>query len=292
MVQSTLVLELSPREQHELAERLQSGIFDHRVVPHARFSVKGEGVVATLYVSGKLVVQGSDAELFTQRYLGRLPAPVVVAALADGTRPLIGADEAGKGDYFGPLVAAAVLLPPELRADVGRLGVTDSKRLSDTTMARLAPVLEANLSHAIEFLDPPEYNAAWKTKRNVNEVLADLHTKAIGRLAQPGMPVLIDRFAAGPLMEKRLQPLGVELSQSTRAERELAVAAASVLARNTFVERLNRLSQEWGVELQKGAGEPTDRAARQFVALFGFDALEKVAKVHFKNTEKIRHGRR
>lgn len=291
MTQATLVLELSPSEQSELAERLRSGTFESRVVPHARFSVKGEGVVATLYTSGKLVVQGSEAELFTQRYLGRLPdAPPREQALADATRPLVGADEAGKGDYFGPLCAAAVLLPPELRGELARLGVTDSKRLSDQTVARLAPVLEANLTHAVEVLDPPAYNAAWQRSRNVNEVLADLHAKAIARVAGPGVAVLIDRFAAESVMAGRLRSIGCELTQATRAEREPAVAAASVLARNAFLEGLQRLSDEWAVDLQKGAGEPTDRAARRFVALHGLEKLEAVAKVHFKNTEKVRRG--
>ena len=260
-------------------------------VPHARFSVKGEGVVATLYRSGKLVVQGAEAELFAERYLGRQPVPKVEKALADPTRPLIGADEAGKGDYFGPLVAAAVLLPPEKRDDVSALGVTDSKRLNDTTIARIAPVLEANLEHAIEILEPPVYNTTWGELRNVNEVLADLHARAIGRLASPGMAVLIDRFAAVSVMEGRLKPLEVELAQAPRAESELAVAAASVLARNTFVERIAALSEEWAVDLAKGAGAPTDRAGRRFITLHGFEALDKVAKLHFKNTEKIRHGR-
>lgn len=295
MTQQTVVTTLSPSEQAELLERLRADAFEHRVVPHARLSVKGEGVVATLYNSGKLVVQGAEAELFTQRYLGRLPetspgSPGAKKVLADPSRPLIGADEAGKGDYFGPLVAAAVLLPPEAREDVRRLGVADSKRLSDTTVARLAPVLEANLEHAVEVLDPPEYNAVWERQRNVNEVLADLHARAIGRLARPGMAVLIDRFAAESVMSGRLAGLGVELSQATRAESEPAVAAASVLARNAFVERLKELSEEWAVDLQKGAGEPTDRAAQRFVTLHGLDALGQVAKVHFKNTQRLRHG--
>ena len=268
---------------------MRAGPFDHRSVPHARLSVKGEGVVATLYESGKLVVQGREAELFTERYLGR--APAAKEALADPARPLIGADEAGKGDYFGPLVAAAVLLPPEKRDDVAALGVVDSKRLSDATVARIAPVLEANLEHAVEVLDPPAYNATWSRLKNVNEVLGDLHAKAIGRLARPGLAVLIDRFAAESVMARRLEPLGVELAQATRAERELAVAAASVLARNTFVERIDALSEEWAVDLAKGAGAPTDRAGRRFATLHGFDALAEVAKLHFKNTEKIRHGR-
>lgn len=288
MSQATLVLKLSPAEQTELKARLERGAFDHRSVPYASLSVKGEGVVATLYQSGKLVVQGNQAELFAQRYLGRVPEPS--KPLADPTRELVGADEAGKGDYFGPLVAAAVRVAPEERPFLTKLGVGDSKRLSDDFIARIAPVIEERFPHAIEVLDPPEYNETWGRLRNVNEVLGDLHAKAIGRIVEKGTAVLIDRFAAASLMEKKLKSLGVDLTQETKAERELSVAAASVLARNGFVQRLKELSDEWAVDLQKGAGAPTDAAARRFIAVHGFDALEKVAKVHFKNTSKVKRG--
>ena len=292
MAQGTLVLKLSPAEQKELEAKLEGGPFDYRSVPYARFSVKGEGVVATLYTSGKLVVQGGAPELFTQRYLGRGAPEAPTKRLVDTDKPLIGADETGKGDYFGPLVAAAVKLLPEQRADVKALGVADSKRIDDAAIARMAPVLEANLEHAVEVLDPPDYNATWGRLRNVNEVLGDLHAKAIGRIAKAGDAVLIDRFAAESVMAKRLKPLQVDLAQAPRAESELAVAAASILARHAFVTRLDAMSEEWAVDLQKGAGAPTDRAARTFVKIHGFDALERVAKVHFKNTQKIRNGRR
>jgi ribonuclease HIII len=107
-------------------------------------------------------------------------------------------------------------------------------------------------------------------------------------VARPGDVVLVDRFAKESLVAERLQGLPIELHQETRAEREPAVAAASVIARGIFLERLRALSDECAVDLHKGAGTPTDRSARAFVELHGAGGLERVAKVHFKNTKKLR----
>ena len=140
-------------------------------------------------------------------------------------------------------------------------------------------------------LEPPEYNAAHARVGNVNEILADLHADAIRRLAVPGADVLVDQFANARLLERRLGDLDVRLEQRPRAESEPAVAAASVVARHVFLQSLRRLSEESAVDLHKGAGAPTDRAGRRFVALHGEADLARVAKVHFKNTQKVTRGR-
>lgn len=301
MAQETLVLKLSPKEQERLTARLEGQPFEHRSVPHARFQVKGEGVVATLYNSGKLVVQGADPQSFTLRFLDG--APGARPARSSKKRPgnasgelvppgtvVVGSDEAGKGDYFGPLVVAALRLLPEHREGVVRSGVTDSKKLTDESILRMTGVLEKSFEHAIECLDPPAYNARHAEVGNLNPMLADLHAAAIRRIARPGDVVLVDRFANEKLVAERLASLDVTLIQVPRAERDPAVAAASVLARATFVEAIRSLSDEFAVELHKGAGAPTDRAARRFVALHGREALGRVAKLHFKNTSKIGRG--
>jgi ribonuclease HIII len=303
MAQETLVLKLAPAEQTRFKERLEGGPFEYRSVPHATLSVKGEGVVATLYSSGKLVVQGADPTVFTLRYLERGGEPASKGAgtatatrtsggLAIPTgRPLVGSDEAGKGDYFGPLVVCALRLPDEHREGVARSGVTDSKALTDDAVRRMAPTLPKSFDHAVECLDPPEYNAMHAEVKNLNPMLAELHARAIRRIAKKGDVVLVDRFANEKLVASRVKDLKIELFQFPRAEAEPGVAAASVIARAVFLERLAALSDETAVDLRKGAGAPTDIAAREFVALHGFDGLARVAKVHFKNTAKIRGAR-
>ncbi len=289
MVQQTLVLNLSREEQERLRVRMATGIFEYRMTPYARFSARGEGVIATLYDSGKFVVQGNDPRAFAARYLDRTEEPEDLAGLPTVLdRELVGSDEAGKGDYFGPLVVAAVRASPEQRKELAKAGVVDSKRLSDERVRRLAPAIEGRYDNAVEVLDPPAYNAEHGRFGNLNPLLAELHARAIRRLAKPGDVVLVDRFGDEQLIARRLAGIELELHQSTRGEREPAVAAASVLARATFLECLKALSDEHAVDLHKGAGTLVDVAARKFIQIHGFQAIGKVAKLHFKNTERLR----
>jgi ribonuclease HIII len=291
MAARTLVVALGPREQDRLEQRLRQGDFVQKSVDHARFSARGEGVVATLYRSGKLVVQGEGVDLFAARYLEGVALAAASAETVPGAAPadhaMIGSDEAGKGDFFGPLVVAAVRIGPGDREALRASGAMDSKRMSDERVLRLSPALQARFPHAIERLDPPEYNRAHQRVRNLNPMLATLHARAIRRLAEPGIDVLVDRFAREDLLRGMLADCDVRLRQTPRAESEMAVAAASVIARGVFLERLALLSEEYGVDLHKGAGPPTDAAARRFLALHGFERLGEVAKLHFKTVAKL-----
>ena len=174
------------------------------------------------------------------------------------------------------------------RAELVQAGVVDSKTLSDERIGILAPALEKRYAFVSEVLMPSEYNLEHARSKSLNPLLAELHARCIRKLASPGSLVLVDKFADRSLIEDRVRDLGLELHQHTKAEREPVVAAASILARNFFLEGLKRLSEECAVDLHKGAGEPTDRSAREFVKLHGREALARVAKVHFKNTQKIR----
>jgi ribonuclease HIII len=290
--QQTLVLRVAPARAAALRARFAGADFEFRPVPHALFSVKGQGVVATLYASGKFVVQGSDPARFVEQWLegagARAVAPKPRAPEPDETQPLVGSDECGKGDYFGPLVVCAVRLEPGQSAELRGSQVRDSKTLSDEACLRLGAALRARYAHAIEQLSPPEYNAIWKKPGQLNPMLADLHARAIRRLAQPGDHALVDKFADEQLVASRLADLDLKLEQRVRAESVPAVAAASVIAREQFLSALALLSEEAAVTLAKGAGDPTDRAAREYVRLHGFAGLVKVAKLHFKNTQKLR----
>ena len=292
MAQETLVLKLDPKAQELLERRIATGTFDHRPVEHARFSVRGEGVVATLYRSGKLVVQGADPRTFLARWLDGIAAlpvpPAAPAAPAAGAElTTIGSDEAGKGDYFGPLVVVAMEVPPGALAELRAGGVVDSKLLTDERVHVLAPHLCRRYRHAIERLDPPEYNREYERVGNLNSLLADLHARAIRRLAAPGALVVVDQFANERLLRERLASSRVDLRQLFRGERVPAVAAASIVARSLFLEGLRELSDAWAVDLHKGAGPPVDRSARRFLQIHGREKLREVAKMHFKNTAKL-----
>lgn len=294
MVQTTLVLVVPPSERKALEKRLEGGDFEHKSVPHAIFSVKGEGVVATLYTSGKFVIQGEDPALFAERYAGAAKETAKATAKrarSESTdRAMVGSDECGKGDYFGPLVVVGVRLEVEQGPKLRAGGVRDSKELSDEAALRMGAALRSQFPHAIARLDPPQYNATWRRPGQLNEMLADLHAEVIRKLALPGIHVLVDQFADARLVQSRVAGLDIHLEQRTRAESEPAVAAASIIAREEYLSALKALSEEFGVDLHKGAGAPTDRSAERFVLLHGREALGQVAKLHFKNTQKIRAG--
>jgi ribonuclease HIII len=246
-------------------------------------------VVVNAFRSGKVVVQGARAGELVQRHLGGAapPAPTLEAVTA-------GSDETGKGDYFGPLVVAAVVARP---ADASRLvqaRIRDSKTLSDGAALRAALIVR-ELPHAVETLGPEEYNRRYDEVGNVTKLLLDLHLRALAAaIAASGRVerVVVDEFPGAGAIREELARRGTlaPVTVTPRAEDNLAVAAASVLARAEFLIGLRELSAEWGTELPKGAGEPVDVVARDLARAGGREALRRVAKLHFRTTEKVLRG--
>ena len=202
----------------------------------------------------------------------------------------IGVDESGKGDYFGPLVIAACYVGPEHLAELE--GVKDSKKLTDAIATRLAGKIKAVCPHKVVVIGPAKYNELYSRIRNLNKLLAWGHARAIEEVleVQPSDLAISDQFADPSLVKRNLFEKGkkIELKSMVRAESDMAVAAASVLARAEFLRRLKLLGEEFGMELPKGAGTPVLDAGKRFVTKHGFDALALVAKMHFKTTEHFR----
>ncbi|MFT4541574.1 MAG: ribonuclease HIII [Planctomycetota bacterium] len=299
MAQQTQVVVLPFAERQALRDRMNAGAFEFRRVPHALFSVKGEGVVATLYKSGKFVVQGPDPGSFLARYTSVDASELAISVPKGASKPdeierldvvTVGSDETGKGDFFGPLVVAAVRVTPEQVEAVRAEGITDSKKLTDPRALQLGAWIREHLPFALAVLDPEDYNRTYASYRNLNPMLADLHAQAIRKLVQPKMRVVVDQFANERLMREALEDTGVELFQATKGERNPAVAAASIVARQEFLVRLRELSERFDIELAKGAGAQVDRAGVNFARTHGIDGLGQVAKMHFKTLDKVRAG--
>lgn len=301
MTQLTRVFKVDQHAAEALEHRLRDGLpvdAEWRTVPYARFAVKALGVVLTCYTSGKLVIQGRDLEVFCSRFVSDLGAEASGkktrsdAELSfDGES--VGSDEAGKGDYFGPLVVAACHAPLSARESLSSIGVTDSKALSDQQSRRLAGLIQRAFDHEIVTVDPPEYNQRHAELGNLNLLLAEMHARAINQLLLRNAGtevVVVDRFGRDELVAKALNKLGStpeRLVQVPRAERHPVVAAASILARAAFLDGLARCSDASGTDLHKGAGAPADEAARRVQAIGGRNLLGQVAKLHFKNTERL-----
>ncbi|MGH8004729.1 MAG: ribonuclease HIII [Limisphaerales bacterium] len=210
-----------------------------------------------------------------------------------GALPVVGIDEAGKGDYFGPLVVAACFLNPAAFAALSHLDIKDSKKVSDGRAKLLAAEIKKHCPHSVVKINPSKYNELYEKFGNLNKLLAWGHSRALenvlAEIKEPVELVISDKFANEWRLEKALLPGGREMKlvQLPKAEEYPAVACASVLARAAFLYALEDLSKEIGWKLHKGAGEPTDAIARGVYKEKGEAGLRAVAKWHFKNTQKV-----
>jgi len=203
----------------------------------------------------------------------------------------IGTDESGKGDYFGPLVVAGVFLPEKHEKVLAELGVKDSKRFSDNRVRELAGLIKKGYTHSIVAIGPEKYNELYIKLRNLNRILAWAHSRAIENILEDVncKLAITDQFGDKAFVLNALMKRGksIELIQKPKAEEDLAVAAASILARAEFLTRLYFLSQDIGIELPKGASPLVEEAGVKLVKAKGAQALDKVAKKHFKTTARI-----
>ena len=206
----------------------------------------------------------------------------------------IGIDESGKGDYFGPLVIAAVFVDATTQGELALMQVRDSKKISDGRILEMAPDIKAICPHSVIAIGPHKYNELYAKIRNLNRLLAWGHAKALENLLDRVSceRAISDQFGDERLVLNALQEKGrkIVLEQRTKAESDMAVAAASILARAEFLLRLKRLSDEVGTTLPKGASPAVELAARMVIKKHGQERLDSVAKLHFKTTQAVLAG--
>lgn len=205
--------------------------------------------------------------------------------------PIIGVDESGKGDFFGPLVIAGVLTPEGIVPSLLELGVRDSKTMTDGRVAVLAERIAQLCLFDVVVINPEKYNQLYRKIRNLNKLLGWGHARVIENilLKAPAATAISDKFGHDRFILDNLQKMGktIDIIQTVRGEQHPAVAAASVMARAEFIRRMESLSGQYDLILPKGASSLVDDAGRKLVKTHGLDVLEKVAKVHFKNFAKI-----
>jgi len=275
--------------------------FEFQARPYARFSAKKGKLSVTVYEKGpKVLVQGKGTEDFIRFTL----EPEILGEARLGYEELIepemftphfGIDESGKGDFFGPLVIAGVFVDASSARSLLDAGVTDSKRIgSDAKVRRLAATIRATpgVLHETLAISPTRYNEMYPTFHNLNDLLAWGHARVIARLAarKPDCPrALSDQFARKEVLERALKQRGVSLvlEQKIRGEADIAVAAASLLARERFIDWLRDASTSSTVVLPLGASALVKDAARLFIATHGAESLGKVAKLHFKTADEV-----
>lgn len=317
---STATLKAKADAATPLRSELEVLGFSFRDVDHAFWQARGDATI-TFYRSGKVVVQGKHIEAFVavveeaggalskwsgprgsaaaeqdraiDADAGREPFATAIAKLpAPGPRAWIGIDEAGKGDYFGPLVTAAACVTVDQLPLLAELGVGDSKKIADKKLRKMATELRHVVPYRRVTLMPSKYNELYESFANLNMMLAWCHATAAETLLESGVHaelILSDQFSKSNLVERSLKELGRQrrFVQRTKAEEDPAVACASILARAEFLDRMDALEDEFGVSLHKGAGPPVLADGRKLVAALGADALRSVAKLHFKTTETL-----
>lgn len=281
-----------------LVEKLKKDLmaqgFSLSIPTYTLFQAKKKGISVTVYQSGALTVQGKGKEEFLEFYL----EPKILKDLSysypaihvDKT-PHIGVDEAGKGDFFGPLCTAAVYADASQIDTLVQMGVKDSKRFSDSTILKLGKQIQQKVAYHLIVIYPPKYNELYAKIGNLNHLLAWCHLTAMEQLSlKTGCKhVLIDRFAEESLIEKaaKKRNLPLHITQKVRGEEDIVVAAASILARKSFLEGLEKLSSTYQTSLPKGASSSVVEAAKQFAFQWGLPKLEEIAKKHFKIYEEV-----
>lgn len=246
-------------------------------------------VIAPRRQEGLIIVKGRDGAEFCERYRSILEAP----ADLKGALARIGVDESGKGDVFGPLVVAGVLLTPDSEVILAQYGVRDSKTLSDVQVLELAQCIRENCPTEVLVIAPIEYNTAYERHgRNLNRLLAWAHAQVITKLSRGKSvsKVISDQFGEESLLLEALaaEHCQIPLEQRPRAESDLAVAAASVVARAEFVAAMQGYSRKVGVEIPLGASaSQVKEVGRRIYRQQGRQGLEKIAKMHFKTVQEI-----
>lgn len=277
---------LRPEEVSVLRQRLHDSGYSITGPPES-FSAVGQNLNARYYKTGKLVVQGRATPIFLDQFLKE-----IVGARYE--QPVVGSDESGKGDYFGPLVVAAVWVDRWAAETLLEASAQDSKNLSDASATRTAVEIAASCPHSVIAIGPKRYNELYDRMHNLNKILAWAHARAIENVLDQRECALAitDKFGDPALVEKALMEKGKKLylTQEPHAERELPVAAASILARAEFLKRLSSLGKQYSMHFPKGATDVED-AARKFVKTYGEEKLRQVAKWHFKTTKKVLTGK-
>jgi len=301
---STYVNTLSPTQISDLHAILQNSGWSFDQVPYAHWRAKKDKVNVVAYQSGKLTAQGQGFADFVQFILepnilheARFGYENELAAVENPQmfQPHAGIDESGKGDFFGPLVIACCYTNKVTAQKFLQAGVADSKTIGgDKAIARLAQMIqqEAAGQYAIVTIGPESYNRLYGSFQNLNRLLGWGHAKSLENLLEkvPDCPRAIsDQFGNPVNVRRALQERGkrITLEQHPKAEADIAVAAASILARNEFVRYIEKLTNEFGIQFPKGASPAVKAAARDFCKKYGREQLGRVAKLHFKTAEEI-----
>ena len=287
---NTITLKLKSIQEEQLFKTFSE--FQTTPPQYAKWQLKPENCVITCYTSGKTVFQGKDANVYAAAFMqGQDEIPNTATT---NQYPQAGSDEVGTGDYFGPVCVCASYVTQDNVDFLIKLGVRDSKQMSDADMLKIGPLLMERIPHSLLIVPPQKYNRVHESN-NLNAIKAKLHNQAYINLAKkielPSFKI-IDQFTPKTSYYRYLknEPQIIrDIHFETKAEdKYLSVAVGSIISRYGFLKTWEEMEKKYNMTLPKGSGDQVDIVAQAFVERYGLERLGEIAKLHFKNTEKIR----
>lgn len=306
-MQKTISYTVSDKTKEEMIEYFQDKKRD-KTPQYALFQANEEDTIVTLYESNKVVFQGIsadiDAEMWKQReyaLTGKMPVEKDKKDKKeeiDNTdyyfKNTIGSDEVGTGDFFGPIVVTASYVNVKDIPLLEELGVKDSKKITDDKIIQIAPTLIKKIPHVTILLSNLEYNNSYSKELNMNKIKAILHNKTLYQLKNKNYNydmIVVDQFAKPFVYFNYLKELNNKVTNinfTTKAESKcLSVACSSIISRYIFLKEMKTMSEKLGVELPKGSSSEVDKVAKAIVDKYGKEKLKEIAKLNFKNMERI-----
>lgn len=292
---------LTAAQVEKLRAALESKGFEFSAKEHTIFAAKKDKLSISVYAKGpKVLIQGKDTEDFVKFTLepevtGEAKLDYGEIADPEHFAPHFGIDESGKGDFFGPLCIAGVYTDAEITRYLIKAGIMDSKRVTSAAAIRkLAAIIKTTPGIAFDViaLRPEKYNELYASFKNLNRMLAWGHATVIEELAKkkPDCPrALSDQFARADVLQTALKKknISLQLDQRTKGESDTAVAAASILARERFIDWMDAATKKVGFTIPLGCSAQVVDAGKKLIAIHGAEALGKFAKLHFKTTQQV-----
>ena len=308
----TIVFKVSDNVKEKMI-KYYSDLRRDKTPPYAVFQATEADTIITLYESGKVMFQGISADIDAniwidlERKLNNRIIDIKTGKEKKDSKEktnkyrkfdnynTIGSDEVGTGDYFGPIVVTATFVSKENISFLDELKVTDSKKITDDVIKKIAPKIMEKIPYSSYILNNPDYNKFHKQNINMNKIKAILHNKVLLNMVNKNLPyekIVVDQFTPPKNYYGYLSDVKdkvVNITFTPKAEEQcLSVACASIISRYIFLKTMHDISNELGIDIPKGAGAIVDEVGAKLVKEHGFEILNKYAKLNFKNTEKIK----
>lgn len=295
-----VVLRVNEKTKEKMIKYYEDKKRDKKI-PYVVFQAQDNDTVITMYESGKVIFQGTSADIDANMWIDINGASKIDKAKVKKEEKKyyecssIGSDEVGTGDYFGPIVVTSCYVNKEDIPFVESIGIRDSKKLDDAKILKIAKEVVKKVKYKSLIMNNTEYNAKYSDSYNINKIKAIMHNKVLWKMVHEENLeydyIIVDEFAREARYYEYLNgnpEIQKGITFITKAEdKNPAVACASVISRYIFLKEFDKICDEIHIPLPKGAGKEVDNIGKEVVETYGKEKLKEIAKYNFKNTERI-----